>query len=166
MRCLIIGTVLCAAVATTAACSGGTSDGTARPSPSVISSAAGPSRDPQADAICADLHQNILDVDAKAFGTALGKMIAARGAGDKAEETRDQHAAVAKLNEIAGKLRTHAGEATDPRLRDALTASASNLDALAADTDGLSKVTSLDQVGDTTKRFASALSEIADYCSA
>ncbi|MDT4986397.1 MAG: hypothetical protein QOI74_491, partial [Micromonosporaceae bacterium] len=68
--------------------------------------------------------------------------------------------------EIAGKLRTHAAEATDPPLKSALTASASNLERIAADTDGLSKLNSLDAVGQTTASFATALSEIADYCSA
>ena len=57
-----------------------------------------------------------------------------------------------------------AGEATDPRLKDALNASAANLEKLAGDTDNLSKLNSLDQVGQTTQKFATALSDIADYC--
>lgn len=151
-------------------CDNGTATSTASkgPAPSAapsVSPSASTSRDPKAQEICDDLHRNILDVDAKAFGAELGKMIAARAQGDKAEETRAQQAAVAKLNEIAGKLRTHAGEATDPRLKEALNTSASNLEKLATDTDSLSKLNSLSQVSQTTQRFATALSDITDYCS-
>jgi hypothetical protein len=152
-------------------CTGGTATSRPSGSPSAVtgtatSTAASPSRDPKAAAICDDLRRNVLDVDAKAFGTELGKMITARTQGNKTEEARAQQAAVSKLNEIAGKLRTHAGEATDPRLTNALTASASNLEKLAADTDSMSRLNSLDQVGQTTQKFATALSDIADYCSA
>ena len=37
-----------------------------------------------ARAICDDLQRNVLDGDAKAFGAELGKMITARGQGNKA----------------------------------------------------------------------------------
>jgi hypothetical protein len=167
MRRLVAVAALGVAVLFAAGCDNGTATSTASkpPSPSASPSAS-PSRDPKAQEICDDLHRNILDVDAKAFGTELGKMIAARAQGNKAEETRAQQAAVAKLNGIAGKLRTHAGEATDPRLKDALNASASNLEKLAADTGNLSKLNSLDQVGQTTQKFATALGDITDYCGA
>jgi hypothetical protein len=167
MRRLIVTATVGVVVLFAAGCDNGTATSTASkpPTPSASPSAS-PSRDPKAQEICDDLHRNILDVDAKAFGTELGKMIAARARGNKTEETQSQQDAVAKLNEIAGKLRTHAGEATDPRLKGALNASAGNLEKLAGDTDNLSKLNSLDQVGQTTQKFAAALSDIADYCSA
>jgi hypothetical protein len=130
------------------------------------SAAASPSRDPQAQAICDDLRRNILDTDAKAFGTELGKMVAARGSGNRADEARAQKAASAKLDEIAGRLRRHAGEATDPQLKTALTTSADNLAKLAADTGALSSLNSLESVSQATRKFATALSAITDYCSA
>jgi hypothetical protein len=165
MRRLIVGVAVgCAALL--AGCSDANTTTQPTTAPGTATTSPAPSRDPRAAAICDDLHRNVLDVDAKAFGTELGKMISARTQGNKAEETRAQQAAVAKLTEIAGKLRTHANEATDPQLKSALTASASNLEQIAADTDGLSKLNSLDAVGQTTARFATALSEIADYCSA
>ncbi len=166
MRRLIV-TTLGVAVLFVAGCDNGTATSTAsKPPVPSASPSASPSRDPKAQEICDDLHRDILDVDAKAFGTELGKMIAARAQGNKTEETQSQQAAVAKLGEIAGKLRAHAGEATDPRLKDALNTSADNLEKLSADTDSLSKLNSLDQVGQTTQKFATALSDIADYCAA
>ncbi len=167
MRRLIVTAALGVAVLFAAGCDNGTATSTAsKPPVPSASPSASPSRDPKAQGICDDLHSNVLDVDAKAFGTELGKMIAARAQGNKTEETQSQQAAVAKLGEIAGKLRTHAGEATDPRLKNALNTSADNLEKLSADTDSLSKLNSLDQVGQTTQKFATALSDIADYCSA
>jgi hypothetical protein len=156
------------AVGGTTLLSGCTGDAaTSKPSVSAspaTSAEATSSPDPRAQAICDDLRTNVLDVDAKSFGTELGKMIAARTQGNKPEEARAQQAAVAKLNEIAGKLRTEAGQATDQRLANALTTSAVNIEKLAADTDSLSRLNSVDQVGQTTGKFATALSDIADYC--
>jgi hypothetical protein len=165
MRPLIAIAALGVTVLVAAGCDDGAATATRSkpPTPSATPSASA-SRDPKADEICDDLHRNVLDVDAKAFGAELGKMIAARAQGNQAEQARAQQAAVSKLGEIAGKLRTHAGEATDPRLKDALNTSAANLEKLAADTDNLSKLNSLDQVSQTTQKFATALSAIADYC--
>jgi hypothetical protein len=165
MRRLIAVAALCATTLLT-----GCSDGTVTAKPATAPSAApsvetSPSRDPAASAICDDLHQHVLDVDTKAFGAELGRMVAARTQSDKAEETRAQQAATAKLNEIAGKLRAHVNEATQARLKNALSASASNLESLAGDA-GLARLNSLDAVGETTRKFATALGDIADYCSA
>jgi hypothetical protein len=126
--------------------------------------AAGVSPDPKAQVICDDLHNNVLDEDAKAFGTELGRMIASRAQKDRAGEGRAQQAAAAKLGEIAGKLRTHAAQATDPRLAGALNTSAANLDKLGSDAGTFAELNSLDAVSQTTSKFAAALSDVADYC--
>ncbi|GII22814.1 hypothetical protein [Planosporangium mesophilum] len=169
MRGLIAVAALCGATLLTAGC--GTAAGTPEAVPSASASArpsavAGASPDASAQAVCDDLRSTILDTDAKAFGTELGRMIAARGQGDRAGESRAQQAAGAKLGEIAGKLRTHAAAATDPRLANALTTSAANLDRLGSDPATFAGLTSLDAVSQTTGKFATALSDVADYCSA
>jgi hypothetical protein len=167
MRRLIAALALCGGALLAAGCGDGIVTVTRSASPSTsASTGASPSRDPKAQAICDDLHRNVLDVDAKAFGAELGKMIAARAQGNKTEAARAQQAAVTKLNEIAGKLRKHADGATDPRLRSALSASAANLEKLAADTDQLSRLDSLEAVGQTTQKFAAALSDVVEYCNA
>ncbi|NJC71667.1 hypothetical protein HC031_18355 [Planosporangium thailandense] len=125
----------------------------------------GAAPDGQAKAICDDVRDNVLGADAKAFGAELGRMMAFRAQQDRAAEQRAQQAATAKLAEIAGKLRTHAAQAGDPRLRTALNASAGNLDRLGADTGALTGLDSLDAVSKTTGKFAAALGDVADYCS-
>ena len=167
MRRLIAAAALCGAALLTAGCT----DGTATTSPSSTGSApsvttSGGSTDPKAQAICDDLRQNILNTDATAFGTELGKMINARAQGNTAEETRAQAAAVAKLKEISAKLRAHADQATSPRLKTALTTSADNLEKVAADTGNFSNLNSLDSISQTTQKFTTALADIADYCTA
>jgi hypothetical protein len=168
MRRLIAAVTMGAAATLAAGCSDGTVTAGPSGAPSLPAGAApsSPSRDPMARAICDDLQRNVLDGDAKAFGAELGKMITARGQGNKAEEGRAQQAAVAKLGEIAGKLRRHAGEATEPRLKGALTASAANLEKMAAHTGDFASLNSLETIGQTTQKFAASLSDIADYCSA
>jgi len=166
MRRLIAAAALCGAALLAAGCT----DGTVTPSPSSTGSApsattSGPT-DPKAQAICDDLRQNILNTDATVFGTELGKMINARARGNKAEETRAQAAAVAKLKEISAKLRANADQATSPRLKTALTTSADNLEKVAADTGNFSNLNSLDSVSQTTQKFSTALADIADYCTA
>jgi hypothetical protein len=170
MRGLIVVAALCGVTLLTAGCGdttgtagrGGTSSAEfVRPS-----APAGASPDPKAQAICDDLRGNVLDADAKAFGTALGRLMAARTQGDRTAEGQAQQAATAKLSQIAGKLRTHAAEATDPRLRHALTASATNLDKLGTDAGTLANLDSMDAVSKTTGRFAAALGDAAEYCGA
>jgi hypothetical protein len=174
MRGLVAVAALCGATLFTAGCgnTGGTARHSAPPAAKPVNSAHSPkptvaadvSPDPKSQVICDDLHNNVLDDDAKAFGTELGRMIAARAQKDKAGEGLAQQAATAKLGEIAGKLRTHAGEATDSRLRSALNASAANLDKLGADTGTFAGLDSLDAVSQTTAKFAAALGDAADYC--
>jgi hypothetical protein len=169
MRGLIVVAALCGASLLTAGCGGaavkaGESAPTARfVEPSV---AAGASPDPKAKAVCDDVRGSVLDGDAKAFGTALGKMMAAGVQHDQAGQDRARQAATAKLGQIAGKLRSHAAEATDPRLRSVLAASAANMDKLGADTAALRSLDSLDTVSKTTSRFATALGDVAEYCGA
>jgi hypothetical protein len=167
MRGLIAVAALCGAALLTAGCGKATVN--ARPGatpsaqPGVVVSA---SLDPRAKVVCEDLRGNILDTDAKAFGAELGRMIAARGQADRAGQSRAQQAATAKLGEIAGKLRTNAAGATDPRLTNALNTSAANLDKLGSDAATFAALNSLDAVGQTTAKFARALGDIAEYCSA
>jgi hypothetical protein len=167
MRGLIAVAALCGATLLTAGC--GKAAGTAKAAPSASarpSAVASASPDAGAKAVCDDLRGTILDTDAKAFGAELGRMIAARGRGDRVGDSRAQQAATAKLGEIAGKLRTHAAAATNPRLANALTTSAANLDRLGSDPATFAGLTSLDAVSQTTGKFATALSDVADYCSA
>jgi hypothetical protein len=141
--------------------------GRATPTTSAISPSWSPSSplvDPSAQAICEDLQRNILDTDAKAFGAELGKMVAARISGNVAAQDAAQQAAIAKLKEIATKVRASAASATDPRLKNALTETADNLEKLAADTGSFTSITSLDQVGQATKRFVESFNEIGKYC--
>ena len=91
-------------------------------------------------------------------------MIIARSQGNKAEEARSQQAAIDKLKSIAVKLRGHAGEATEPKLKAALTASADNLDRVAADPANFTSLDSLDKVSQTNEKYATATADIADYC--
>ena len=60
---------------------------------------------------------------------------------------------------------SHAAAATDPRLATSLTASAANLDKLGSDPATFAGLSSLDTVSQTTGKFATALSDVADYCS-
>jgi hypothetical protein len=83
----------------------------------------------------------------------------------KARAVCDQ-AAAAKLGEIAGKLRTRAGEATDPRFASALNASAGNLEKLGSDAGAFAGLISMDAVGQITAKFATGLGDVADYCAA
>jgi hypothetical protein len=168
MRGLIAVAALCGATLLTAGCgntSGAAGHGAAPSAKSAGPSvAAGVSPDPKAQVICDDLHNNVLDGDAKAFGAELGRMIASRAQKDRAGEDRAQQAATAKLGEIAGKLRTHAAQASDPRLAGALNTSAANLDKLGADAGTFAGLSSLDAVSQTTSKFAAALSDVVDYC--
>jgi hypothetical protein len=166
MRRLIAVAVLAAAGLTGAGCGDNAkSSATPASSPSATASAQpSPAIDPKAAAICDDLRNNVLDVDAKAFGAELGKMIVARSQGNKAEEAKSQQAAIDRLHTISGKLRAHAGEATDPKLKTALTTSADNLDQIAADTSNFTSLDSLDKVGQTTQKYASATGDIGEYC--
>jgi hypothetical protein len=132
-------------------------------SPSVTVSPT-PSVDPSAKTICDDITKNILDTDAKALGVQLGKLVAARAQGDKAAQQAAQQQAAAKLHEIAGKVRTHASEASDPQLKDALSKASENLDRLANDTAFFDQITSLDMVGDATKKFTQAVNDVVQYC--
>src|SRR5690242_9796353 len=129
MRRLFAAVSLCGAAFLAAACTGGTttaSPGT--PAPAASSTGGSATADPMAETICNDVRQNILNTDAVAFGTELGKMITARQSGNKAEETRAQAAAIAKLKEISGKLRADADKATASKLKSALTTSAEGVD--------------------------------------
>jgi hypothetical protein len=162
MRRLLAAAALTAAALVAAGCTGGTPS--TQPSPAVSSSSAAPSTDPSAAVICADLKNKILDTDVRAFGAELGKMIAARAQGDKTAQAAAQQAAVDKLKEISGKLRADAAMASDPKLKDALTTSADNVDKLAADPSTFANITSIDQVGQLTQRFAQSLDEINKYC--
>jgi hypothetical protein len=170
MRGLIAVAAVCGAMLLTAGCGDRTVQagrGNAPPAkfvkPSVV---AGVSPDPRAQAICDDVRGNVLNADAKAFGAELGRMMAARVQKDRAGEDRAYQAATAKLGQIAGKLRTHAAEATDPRFRQALNASATNLDKLGTDAQTLANLDSLDAVSKTTASFAGALGDAAEYCGA
>jgi hypothetical protein len=170
MRGLIAVAALCGATLLTAGC-GDTSVTAGRggaPSAEFVkpSVPAGASPDPKAQAICDDLRGTVLNTDAKAFGTGLGRLMAARAQGDRVAEGQAQQATTAKLTEIAGKLRTHAAEATDPRLRYALNSSAANLDKMGTDVSTLANLDSLDAVSKTTGRFAAALGDAAEYCGA
>jgi len=162
MRRILAAAALTALVALGAGCTS-----TGSPSPGSTTAArpsATPSVDASGQAICDDLQKTILDTDVTAFGAELGKMMAARLQGDKAGESTAQTAAVAKLTEIVGKLRRHAGTATDPKLKSALNESADNVEKLAADTSNFSNIKSLDQVSETTQKFATSLDAIAQYC--
>jgi hypothetical protein len=166
MRRLIAVTTLAAVGLGGVGCGSGAKSSAAPTSSPTASASASPSPsvDPKAQAICDDLRTNVLDVDAKAFGTELGKMIVARTQGNKPEEARAQQAAVDKLHAISGKLRGHAGEATDPALKTALTGSADNLDQLAADSNNFTSLDALDKVGQTTQKYAAATGSIGEYC--
>ena len=167
MRRILAATALTAFVLAGAGC---TANGTPITSPSsgapaTSATTAAPSTDPSAQAICADLRTNILDKDAKEFGTDLGNMIAARSKNDTAAANAAQQAAVTKLHQISAKLRSEAGTATNPDLKQALSQSADDLDKLANDTDNFSKVDSLPAVSQTTQKFAEALGTITKFCS-
>lgn len=165
MRRLLAAVSLCAAAFLTAACTNDTVTGSSgTPAPSSSSPGGSGTADPMAESICNDVRQNILNTDAVAFGTELGKMITARQSGNKAEETRAQNAAAAKLKEISGKLRADAAKATAPKLKSALTTSADGVDALAADTSNFTSISSLDQVSALNQKYATALAGISDYC--
>jgi len=161
---ILAATALTAFVLAGAGC---TANGTPITSPSsgAPATSASPSTDPSAQAICADLRTNILDKDAKEFGTDLGNMIAARSKNDTAAANAAQQAAVTKLHQISAKLRSEAGTATNPDLKQALNQSADDLDKLANDTDNFSKVDSLPAVSQTTQKFAEALGTITKFCS-
>src|SRR5215510_1151648 len=166
MRRILAAAALTAFALAGAAC---TANGTVTTSPSsgapAASATAAPSTDPSAQAICADLRATVLDKDAKEFGTDLGNMIAARSKNDTAAANAAQQAAVAKLHQISAKLRSEAGTATNPDLKQALNDSADNLDKLANDTDNFSKVDSLPAVSQTTQKFVEALGTITKFCS-
>src|SRR5690348_18491035 len=90
MRRILAAVALSAVALLGAGCTG---TGTATPSSSGSASASAtrsvsPSADPSAQAICADLKDNILNTDAKAFGAELGKMVSARASGDKAAQAQ------------------------------------------------------------------------------
>jgi len=167
MRRILAAAALAAFALGAAAC---TADGTVTASPSSAAptgsstASSSPSPDPSASAICADLRTNVLDKDAREFGTDLGNMIAARAKGDTAAATTAQQAAVAKLHQISAKLRSEASTATNPDLQSALNQSADNLDKLAGDTNNFSKVDSLPAVSQTTQKFAEAVGEITKFC--
>ncbi|GAA1795780.1 hypothetical protein HC028_18605 [Planosporangium flavigriseum] len=165
MRGLIAVAALCGVTLFSAGCGGGTA-----PAPAAKfvqpSLPAATSPDSKAQAICTDLRANVFDADATAFGAELGRLMAARTQQDPAGEERSRQAATAKLGEIAAKLRTHAGEAADPRFRRALNASAVNLEKMGNDPGTLAKLDSLDAVSKTTGRFAAALGDAAEYCGA
>jgi hypothetical protein len=165
MRRLVAVATLAAGLAL-AGCGGDTkSSATPTASPSAGPTASpSPAIDPKAAAICDDLRNNVLDVDAKAFGAELGKMIVARTQGKPEDAAKSQQAAVDKLHTISGKLRARAGEASDPKLKTALTSSADNLDQLAADSGNFTSLDSLDKVGQTTQRYAAATGSIGEYC--
>jgi hypothetical protein len=91
-------------------------------------------------------------------------MIVARSQNNKADADKSQQAAIDKLHGISAKLRGHAGEATDSRLKAALTGSADNLDQVAADTNNFTSLDGLDKVGQTTQKYASATGSISEYC--
>jgi hypothetical protein len=165
MRRVLAGAALVAVMLLGGACSKGTGASAPTASPTVSpTSSPTPSVDPSAKTICDDLQRNILDTDTKAFGAELGKMFAARASGDKTAEAKAQQAAIAKLHEIAAKLRRHAGTATDPKLASALNTAATNLDALAADTQNFTKINSLEAVSQTTQRFVESFTEITKFC--
>ena len=166
MRRILAAAALAAFAFAGAACTNGTvttSPSSSAPATSVTTTS--PSPDPSASAICADLRNNVLDTDAKEFGTDLGNMIAARAKGDTAAANTAQQAAVTKLHQISAKLRSQADMATNPDLKSALNQSADNLDKLANDTDNFSKVDSLPAVSQTTQKFAEALGTITKFCS-
>jgi hypothetical protein len=154
------------ALAGAAGCTGRAAGERAAPSSPSPSVSASPSRDPLASQICGDLRQKVLDRDTRAFGAALGRKVATHAAGDKAAEAQAGQAAVTTVKQVAGSLRTEAITATEPGLQQALTASAANLDTLAADPSAVSGLTSLDQVTGLTGRFTTALAPISDYCAA
>jgi hypothetical protein len=167
MRRILAAAALAAFAMAGAAC---TTNGTATTSPSsgapaTSATSVSPSTDPSAQAICADLRSNILDKDAKEFGTDLGNMIAARSKNDTAAANAAQQAAVAKLHQISAKLRSEANTATNPDLKQALNQSADDLDKLASDTDNFSKVDSLPAVSQTTQKFVEALGTVTKFCS-
>jgi hypothetical protein len=164
MRRILAAAALCAVAFLGAGCTG-----TATPSPSASATggsttSAAPSVDPSAQAICTDLKQNVLDTDAKAFGSELGKMITARASGDKAAEDQARQNAIAKLHEISARLRKAADAATDPQLKTALNNSATNLDQLAADTSNFQNINSLDAVSQTTQKFVQAVNDVTKFC--
>lgn len=158
-----------AALATVVLVGAGCADNSSTASPSASSSPSPtasptPSADPSAKAICDDITKTVMDSDAKALGTQLGKLAVAKAQNDKSAQQAAQQAAAAKLHEVASKLRTHASEATDPQLKDALSKAAENLDRLANDTAFFDQITSLDMVGDATKKFTEAVAAVVQYC--
>ena len=163
----ILAVVALGAVAFLGAGCTGTGAGTSSPSASASASASSstPMTDPSAQAICDDLQNNVLDTDAKEFGSDLGKMIAAKASGDKAAQTQWQQAAVTKLHDISARLRKDAETATNPKLKQALNDSADNVDKLASDTSNFENLNSLDAVSQTTQRFAQSLNEVSAFCS-
>jgi hypothetical protein len=168
MRRILAAAALAAFAVAGAAC---TANGTVTASPSGsgtpnATATASPSPDPSASVICADLRTNVLDKDAREFGTDLGNMIAARAKGDTAAANTAQQAAVTKLHQISASLRSEADNATNTDVKQALDQSADNLDKLANDTDNFSKVDSLPAVSQTTQKFVEALSSITKFCSA
>lgn len=167
MRALIAVAALGGAALFTAGCGHATVPAAHRAAPAARpSTAVNLKPDPKARAVCDDLRNGVLDVDTKAFGTELGRIIAARTQSDRAGESRATQAAAAKLGEIAGKLRTRAGEATDPRFASALNGSAGNLEKLGSDAGAFAGLISMDAVGQITAKFATGLGDVADYCAA
>lgn len=126
--------------------------------------------DPNARAICDDLARTVLDADARAFGAELGRIVTVLEKGDKATAAdrtalaKAREAAAGKLREVAAKLRKHAGTASDPVLRTALTESADNLEQLAADPATFEGLTSLALASAVTGRFITALEMLTRYC--